>query len=57
MASDIHTYSVQETDKKNQDLVRRIKQHTEKTGMTMSFLILKSLEMYDQKYISSGGGE
>ena len=48
MASRIYTYSIMEEDKENIERVKKLKQYSLKTGISMSYIILKGLEYYER---------
>ena len=51
MLQTVISASVKDTDTENQLLIQRIKEYKKKHGISMSFIILKALEQYENTYI------
>lgn len=50
MEQEIHTFSVKSADKKNSDLIKKLRADCKAQGRSFSFIVLEALkEKYDRK--------
>lgn len=53
-AQSVHSYSVKSKDTESEDLINRLKKHCDKTGTTMSHLVLKGLYLVEKEVFHGG---